>query len=157
MLSPRAAAWLIAATSFASVVAALVAQHGFGMQPCPWCILQRVVFLLVGLVALIAALGGGLLRRLLGLLIVPLALAGAAAALYQHFVAAKSTSCDLTLADRLIRSLRLDSLLPAVFEVRGSCADAAVDLFGVPFEFWSLALFVLLAAGAVLLVRGAPR
>ncbi|MCW5663354.1 MAG: disulfide bond formation protein B [Piscinibacter sp.] len=156
-MSPRAAAWLIAAASFASVVAALVAQHGFGMQPCPWCILQRIVFLLVGLVALLAALGGGLLRRLLGLLIVPLALAGAAAALYQHFVAAKSTSCDLTFADRLIRSLRLDSLLPAVFEVRGSCADAAVDLFGVPFEFWSLALFVLLAAGAVVLVRGAPR
>lgn len=156
-MSPRAVAWLIAAASFASVIAALVAQHGFGMQPCPWCILQRIVFLLIGLVALLAALGGATLRRLLGLLIVPLALAGAAAALYQHFVAAKSSSCELTFADRLIRSLRLDSLLPSVFEVRGSCADAAVDLFGVPFEFWSLALFVLLGAGAVLLLRGAPR
>lgn len=156
-MSSRAAALLFAAASFASVIAALVAQHGFGMQPCPWCILQRIVFVLIGLVALGAALAGGVLRRLLGLLIAPLALAGAAAALYQHFVAAKSSSCDLTLADRLIRGLRLDSLLPAVFEVRGSCADAAVDLFGVPFEFWSLALFVLLAVGGFVLARGAPR
>ena len=156
-MSPRVAALGIAAACFASVLAALVAQHRFGMQPCPWCILQRITFLLIGAAAVLAALAGGLLRRLLGALMVPLALAGAAAALYQHFVAARSSSCDLTLADRFIRASHLDSLLPAVFEVRGSCADAAVDLLGVPFEFWSLALFVLLAVGALALLRAAPR
>ena len=38
--------------------------------------------------------------------------------------------------------LKLDSLLPDVFSPRASCADAAVNLLGVPYDFWSLALFI---------------
>jgi disulfide bond formation protein DsbB len=79
----------------------------------------------------------------------PLAAGGAAAALWQHFVAAQTQSCALTLADKVIGWTALDTRFPEVFEVRASCADAAVDLLGVPFEFWSLALFAL--AGLVLL------
>ena len=71
-----------------------------------------------------------------------LAAAGAAAALWQHVVAAKSASCNLTLADRIISGLQLDALLPQVFAATASCADAAVQLFGVPYEFWSGALFI---------------
>jgi protein dithiol:quinone oxidoreductase len=33
--------------------------------------------------------------------------------------------------------------------VLASCADAAVNLLGVPYEFWSLALFALLMGAAV--------
>ena len=40
--------------------------------------------------------------------------------------------------------LGLDSGLPEVFQPRASCADAAVKLLGLPYEFWSLALFVLI-------------
>ena len=67
-----------------------------------------------------------------------------AAALWQHFVAAVSSSCNLTLADRIVSGLRLDGLLPEVFEARASCADATVQLLGLPYEFWSLGLFMLL-------------
>ncbi|WP_374513984.1 hypothetical protein [Niveibacterium sp.] len=35
---------------------------------------------------------------------------------------------------------------------RASCADAAVRLFGVPYEFWSLALFIVVAAALILLI-----
>lgn len=156
-MSARAAALAIAAACLAAVAAALVSQHVFDMQPCPWCILQRLVFVLIGLAALAAAFAGGVVRRMLGALVVLLALAGVAAALYQNLVASKSDSCALTLADRLVRSLGLDRALPPVFEVRGNCADAAVDLLGVPYELWSLALFVLLGLGALRLLRGAPR
>lgn len=156
-MTPRLAAGVLAATCFGAVGAALVTQHAFGMQPCPWCILQRVIFVLIGLLALLSLVLGATLRRGLGALMALLALAGVAAALYQHFVAAKSSSCALTLADRIVRTLQVDRWLPAVFEVRGSCADAAVDLAGLPYEFWSLALFVLLALGALGLARGARR
>ena len=70
---------------------------------------------------------------------------GIAAALWQHFVAARTNSCALTLADKVISGLGLDTRWPEVFEVRASCADAAVNLLGVPFAFWSLALFAALA------------
>ena len=84
---------------------------------------------------------------------------GIAAALWQHLVAKASASCNLTLADRIVSGLRLDALLPEVFQATASCADAAVDLAGVPYEFWSLALFTVVGALALLalLARMRPR
>jgi disulfide bond formation protein DsbB len=151
-----ASLWLagMALACFAAVGAALVAQHHFDMQPCPWCILQRLIFVVIGLVCAIGALIPARAARsgAAGLALL-LTLLGGAAALWQHFAAAKSASCNLTLADKIIGALQLNTLLPDAFEPRASCADAAVDLAGVPFEFWSLALFVLLALGAVVVLR----
>lgn len=134
-----------------AIGAALVSQYVFDMQPCPWCVLQRAIFAAIGIAALI----GLVLRRLGAAMVLLLSLSGAAAALWQHFVAANSLSCNLTLADRIVSGLGLDSLLPQVFAAYASCADAAVKLFGLPYEFWSLGLFVLLAvtAGAALRAR----
>jgi protein dithiol:quinone oxidoreductase len=141
---------VIAVLCIASVAAALVAQHGFDMQPCPWCILQRVIFLLIALVCGVAALVASPRVRITfsGAALV-LALSGVASAMFQHQVAAKSASCNLTLADKIITALGLESVAPALFGVTANCADAAVDLLGVPFEFWSLAMYVLIGAIAV--------
>ena len=154
--STRAGAWLagVALACLAAVGAALVSQHAFGMQPCPWCVLQRVIFLAIAL-----ACGLGLAwrsaagRRVGAGLALLLALSGVAAALWQHFQAAASASCNLTLADKIVSALQLDSLLPDVFSPRASCADAAVSLFGIPYDFWSLALFVLCGIAALRALR----
>ena len=140
----------MAAACVAAVAAALVAQHGFDMQPCPWCILQRVIYLaLAAVCVLAAALPSRALRVALSGLALVLALLGAASAIYQHVVAAKLASCNLTLADKIITALGIESLLPELFQVTATCADAAVSVLGVPFEYWSLALFALLALVAV--------
>lgn len=147
---PTAVLLLIAGVSLAAIGAALVSQHVYDMQPCPWCILQRVVFATIALVALVAALVPGRLVHVAGLAVTELlATAGAAAALWQHFVAKSSSSCNLTLADRIVSGLGLDGWAPEVFAPRASCADAAVNLLGLPYEFWSLGLFVLLGTAAV--------
>jgi disulfide bond formation protein DsbB len=99
--------------------------------------------------------GGGVSTGLSALLVALLGLGGLAAALYQHLVAAKLPSCDMTLADRIVSGLGLDAWQPEVFEVRASCADAAVSLLGVPFELWSAALFGALSTLAVALAWGA--
>lgn len=149
--SQRGALVALALLCLAAVGAALFTQHVWDMQPCPWCILQRVIFVLIALLLLLGAwLPGRVAFVGLGVLA---ALAGIAAALYQHFVAAKSTSCNLTLADKIVSGIGLDKLLPPVFEVKASCADAAVDLLHLPYEFWSLGLFVIVAAGAVWALR----
>jgi disulfide bond formation protein DsbB len=88
-------------------------------------------------------------RRALPLLLLLLCSFGVAAALWQHFVAAASSSCNLTLADRIVSATLLDELLPGVFQPRASCADAAADLLGVPYEFWSLALFLAIEVAAM--------
>ena len=156
----RAGTWLglTALLSVAAVCAALVSQHMFGMEPCPWCILQRVIFVAIALACVIGLLWRATPGRVLSsVLVVLLALSGIAAALWQHFVAASSTSCNLTFADEVIGALRLDSAWPDVFSPRASCADAAVDLLGMPYEFWSLALFVLIVvAGFKALRAGRP-
>jgi disulfide bond formation protein DsbB len=137
----------VALGGVAAVGAALVSQHVFDMQPCPWCVLQRLIFLAVSAAAVVGLLWRSALgRRVSGGLVVLLALCGVAAALWQHFVAASSASCNLTLADRIVAATGLDGRFPEVFAAYASCADAAVDLFGVPYEFWSLVLFVVFAA-----------
>jgi protein dithiol:quinone oxidoreductase len=149
LLTQRRALLAIAALCVAGVAAALAGQYGFDMRPCPWCILQRVIFVVIALLCLAgAAARAPAAHRAAAAAAIVLCVLGGAAALYQHFVAAKSSSCNLTLADKVITALRLDTALPSLFEVTGSCADAAVSVMGVPFEFWSLALFALLATMA---------
>ena len=97
---------LIALACFAAVGAALISQYRFDMQPCPWCTLQRLIFLIVGSFALLGVLipSNGV-RRVLAFGGLLFALAGAGRALWQHLVAAKSDSCALTLADRIQAAL----------------------------------------------------
>ena len=154
-ISPTTLLAGVALVCIGAVGAALVSQHVFDMQPCPWCVLQRVIFLAIAL-----ACGLGLLWRSRTGRLVSTALAllltvcGIAAALWQHFKAAASASCNLTLADKIVSGwLQLDSLLPDMFSPRASCADAAVNLLGVPYDFWSLALFVLIGAALIEVLR----
>jgi len=140
--------------SLVSVTAALFTQHMLDMQPCPWCVLQRLVFVLIALVALLGLAWRGAIGTLLtAVLMLALSLSGVAAALWQHFVAAASDSCKLTWAERIISGLGLDGSLPEIFQPRASCADAAVKLLGLPYEFWSLMLFVLLGVMALRLLQ----
>lgn len=139
--------------SLGAVGIALVTQHVYDMQPCPWCVLQRLIFVLIAALAVL----GLAWRSRLGATVAAigmdlLAAAGVAAALWQHLVAASSTSCNLTLADRIVSGTGLDGWLPDVFAARASCAEAAASLVGVPYEFWSLATFTMLGALAVLVL-----
>ena len=155
MVSSRMLLAGIAGVSLAAVGAALVSQHVFEMQPCPWCVLQRLIFVLIALVAVAGlAWRSALGQRSTVFALLLLCGAGIAAVLWQHFVAASSVSCNLTLADRIMNGSGLPALLPEVFEARATCADAAANLLGVPYEFWGLALFVAIEAAAIgLLLR----
>jgi disulfide bond formation protein DsbB len=144
----------VAVASFAAVAAALVSQHAYGMEPCPWCVLQRLVFIVMGVFALLGlAWRDRAGSRIAATFTLLLAASGLASALWQHLVAAKSASCNLTLADRIVSGLQLDSLLPDVFMARASCADAAVNLFGVPYAFWAAALFTLCGIAMIRVLR----
>lgn len=141
---------LIALLAFGAVGIALYTQHRLDMQPCPWCVLQRLIFVAIGAWALLGALVPARPARLVSALGVSLlAGCGIAAALWQHFVAAASASCNLTFADRVMNASGLNERFPEVFAAYASCADAAVSLAGIPYEFYSLALFALIDLMAV--------
>ena len=147
---PARVLWGIAAACVAALAAALVAQYVYDIRPCPWCVLQRLVYVLIAVAAAGGALARNVVPRRAALGVVALLSAGGVAcAVYQHVVAAKQFSCDLSFADKLITALHLESLVPSLFAVTATCAEAAVSVVGVPFEFWSLALYALLAVAAV--------
>ena len=137
---------LIVVAAWGGVLAALVSQHVFGLQPCPWCIVQRLAYFLVGFFALLSlpATQSSLWARLPLLLAGTAALGGLAGALYQHFVAAETGSCAFTVADRFLMATGLDELLPSVFKATAACDEANAPMLGVPYSLWSAALAVLL-------------
>lgn len=154
--APRTAGLLaaIGVGSLAALGVALVAQHGFDIQPCPWCVIQRIVLIAVAAVALAAALAARAAPRASGLaggaVLLALAAGGTVAAWYQHTVAAKQLSCAFTWADRTLMSLQLDAWLPSLFKVGATCADASnATLLGLPFEVWGGGWFALVALGAL--------
>ena len=150
LASPARRFAAIAALALGAVAAALVTQHGFDMQPCAWCVLQRLEFVTIAAIALLGLVWRSAAgTRVVTGAIMALAAAGMATALWQHFVAAVSTSCNRTLAERIVGATGVDRLLPEVFEARASCADAAVNLLGLPYEFWSFAVFTTLAGVAL--------
>jgi disulfide bond formation protein DsbB len=139
---------LIALLCVSAVVIALVSQHVFGMQPCAWCVLQRLVFLAIAAVCWLGVLAGriaAIWRRAAAGLATLLAVAGAVAAWYQYTVAAQLFSCDMTFADRFMVGSGLDAGLPWLFGIYATCMDARVDFLGIEYALWSLGLFVLVA------------
>lgn len=137
---------LIAVLAWGGVAAALFTQHVLGMDPCPWCVIQRIAYLLVGLFAVLSlfATQTSVRARAPLLLAVIAAIAGLSAALHQQLVAAATSSCAFTAADKFLLATGLDELLPSVFKATASCSDANAPLLGVPYALWSVALALIL-------------
>jgi len=136
---------VIGVLALGSVALAALAQYAFDMQPCPWCVLQRFIYIVVGVLALLGALLSSNARRIaVGLALVG-TLCGIASALWQQLAAVNENSCDLSLAERITTGLHLDRILPQLFIAYASCADAAVSVLHIPFAEWSCAMYVLLA------------
>ena len=139
----------MAVASFAAVGVALVAQHQFGVKPCPWCVLQRGIFLLIGTISLLGWLvqAQRALRQAALVAVLLLCAAGVTAAVFQHEVASQSATCAMGLADKIVTALNLEELWPSVFMITANCAEAAAyRLVGLPYEVWSGLLYAGLAA-----------
>jgi disulfide bond formation protein DsbB len=140
---PLAAALL----AIGGVLLALYLQHGKSMYPCSWCVFQRLQYLVLAVLALVAwALRGrGGASRLFSGLALLMALGGIVAAMYQQLVAADDLSCALSLADRVVTGLHLDTLAPWLFQATAMCNEANLPMLGIPFAIWSAMLFGLLS------------
>ncbi|RZJ06729.1 MAG: disulfide bond formation protein B [Rubrivivax sp.] len=147
----------MALASFAGVGIALVAQHQFGVKPCPWCVLQRAIFLLIGVLSLVgwAVEVKRPLRQAVVVLVLVLCAAGLTAAVFQHEVASQTATCAMGLADNIVTALGLEELWPSMFMITANCAEAAAyRLLGLSYEVWSGLLFASLGAlGLVVLTK----
>jgi len=158
---PPRAVWLATAAAAAAVVlASLVLTAWLALDPCHLCIFQRLLFMLIAGLGLLAALTRGLVQRLLGGLLVLAAAAGAASAAYQSWLQEQppdAISCiggQPGLIERLVEWL--GQQVPALFLATGFCEEKELLMLGLSLANWALLCFLLtLAAAWWALRRGA--
>src|SRR5690625_4507507 len=140
---------IIILLSLAALIIALLSQHVGGMRPCAWCVFQRLILLVIILIALFGVLSGKVWIWATGIanaVVTTLGLAGVLAAWYQYSVAAVQFSCEQTFADRFMTGTGLDAALPSLFGIYATCMDARVNLLGIEYALWALGLFVVITA-----------
>lgn len=142
------------------LLAILYLQNTLGLPPCPLCIFQRVGFMAVALVLLVAALHGPARTgtRIYGGAVVLAALAGAGVALrhlwIQWFPPEAVAACGPGL-QFMLDNYALSEALNAVFRGTGDCSDQHWTFLGLSIPGWSLFWFVLFGAyGGLLLAWG---
>ncbi len=147
---------LISLLSMGSVVIALVSQYQFDMQPCAWCVFQRLLYLIIGITALLLTIfKQNRMRLSIGTAgIIATAIAGVTSAVYQEKVAANTFSCAQTFADQLMTKSGLDAAAPWLFGIYASCMEARIKLFGIEYAWWSMAMFSMIGIlGIIALLR----
>ncbi|MBX9811743.1 MAG: disulfide bond formation protein B [Burkholderiales bacterium] len=137
---------------------------GFGLylqyleqqEPCPLCILQRVVFIALMAVFLIAALHGpGKIGGIIygGVLFVAASVGAAIATRHvwlQHLPKDQVPECGPGL-EYMLRKFPLSRALDKILAGSGECAEAGWTFLGLTIAGWSLVWFVLLGIFAVFL------
>jgi len=142
--------------SFGLVAFALYIQQKDHLEPCPLCISQRIAFMSLGVLFLIAALHNPtkIGRRLYGLLHFLAAAAGAAIASRHIWIQANP---DKVMAecgagfDYIFDTFPMKKALDLVFKGTGECSNIDWTLFGITIPQLSLICFVALAIYALLL------
>ncbi len=153
-ISLRAWFAILALGCFALVAAGLGLQIVLRLAPCPFCIFQRLLYIVIGCLALL-----GLLlpigRKLWLILIASLALAGASVAGYQSWMQAypelvnECGMSDPTTIERLVDWLGMR--WPDLFLATGFCTSKEWVFLGLSIANWSFLAFSSIVAYASLL------
>ena len=127
----------------------LYLQHVEGLEPCPLCVFQRVAFIALGLVFVIAAIHGpgktgAVVYAVFGGLFAALGTGIAARHLWlQSLPADQVPACGPGLS-YMLEQFPVMRMLEKVLKGSGECAEAGWRFLGVTIPGWSLLWFVLL-------------
>ncbi|RLA09830.1 MAG: disulfide bond formation protein B [Gammaproteobacteria bacterium] len=133
----------------------LFLQHRLGLEPCPLCILQRVVFFGLAGVLLIAFLHGpkdwgrwvyGLAGGLVS--VIGVGVSGWHLRL-QNLPADQVPACGPGL-DFMMENFPLADAAQMIFQGSGECAEQLWSFLGLSMPAWALVWFLLLGIGAIL-------
>lgn len=152
-----AARWLYLAGALAVAAmfgAALYLQYVLREEPCPLCMVQRVIFIVIGALFLLAAIhnAGRLGRRLYSSLIALFAVGGIATASrhiwLQHLPKDQVPACGPGL-DYMLQHFPMSEVWQEVMHGSGECAEKGWNLFGLGIPELSLTGYVMLGGWAV--------
>ena len=144
--------------SFGLVGLALVIQTKYHLEPCPLCISQRMVFMGLGLIFLVAAIQKPALlgRKIYAALLVLSALGGVGVAIRHWYLQAHRDTmiadCGVGF-DYMFDNFPLQKALTLVFRGTGDCAAIDWTFLGLSLPQLALISFVGFAAYALFLIR----
>ena len=141
---------------FGTVVLALVIQTTYKLEPCPLCITQRMVFMGLGVLFLIAAFipAESIFKKIFTVLQVLTALGGAGVAIRHWYLQANRESmiadCGVGF-DYMFENFPLQKAFKLLFRGTGDCAAIDWTLLGLTLPQLGLISFLGFAAYAVYL------
>jgi disulfide bond formation protein DsbB len=133
----------------------LYLQYVLHLQPCPLCMIQRVIFIGIGVLFLIAALHNAkqIGAKVYSVLIVLTALAGIAVAArhiwIQHLPKDQVPGCGPGL-DYMLKYFPLSEVWHELIHGSGDCAEKGWTFLTLGIPEWALVWYVLLAIFAVM-------
>ena len=143
--SPRRVCLLIFLVCAGLLSFGMYLQHVVGLEPCPMCIVQRYVMVLMGLVALLGASASGRKTSLvIGSLLVLLAGSGAYVAARQTWLQwypPEVVSCGRDFYG-MIETFPLQRAIPMIFKGGGDCSKVDWTFLGGSIANWSFVAFV---------------
>lgn len=149
--SPRAPFVVSIVIGWGLVGGGVVLAQTLNLAACPLCILQRMLYLLVGALACCGLVASGALRRLVACVMAAAAATGAWVAGYQIWIQrfAQETNCtaDAPWWERLVDWA--GERVPLLFGATGLCNERPWKLLGLSIAEWSLLAFATLLALAL--------
>ena len=140
---------------------ALYLQYVLRQEPCPLCMVQRVIFIAIGIVFFIAALHNPkrITARVYGGLIALLALSGAAVAgrhiWIQHLPKDQVPGCGPGL-DFMLKNFPMSDVWQELMHGSGECAEKGWTFLTLGIPEWSLVSYVVLGAWALMVALRRP-
>ena len=146
MTSSKPILLLTSTACFALIAAALYLQLMEHMLPCPLCIIQRYLFLAVGLICLITAFVPGSGAAIGAALGAVFALGGVGTAAWHIYIQANpEVSCGIDPLETSLNKIPPADWLPVLFKADGLCTTPYSPIFGLSIPQWSVIWFALFA------------
>lgn len=147
MLRPRLIYVAVFLACAALIGFAIYLQEIEHLEPCPLCILQRYAYVVVGVLALVAALLPAFLGRIAGAVALLGAVSGAGVGAWHVWLQLhppKISACGPTL-EYLIGNLPLGRALPRIFQGYADCTNVDWTFLGLSIPAWSIVCLVLMS------------
>ncbi len=125
------------------------------LLPCPLCVVQRVAYWLVGLIALSAFFHypGTAGRRVYSGMMTVFAFTGVVVALRQAWLVRypEAFECGISPEEKFLNALPIARWWPTMFEANGDCADATWEFASLTLPDWSAIFFLIFSGLAIYL------
>lgn len=137
---------VIGFAAFILLGVAFYMEYQMGLEPCPLCMLQRIVLLIIGVVSLFSAImSSQRLRKWLSIVVVILSLLGAALAirhLYLQNLPIDALPACLPGLSYMIDAFPWQDVAKAMIMGTGDCGEVVWTFLGLSIPGWTLIAFL---------------